>query len=150
MTRLEVRGVSASYGHTEVLHGVDLTVHAGTTTAILGASGCGKTTLLRVVAGFHTADAGQVRIGDRDVVARATRFVQVPVEDGELVAQHLGIRGQVAGVAEPGGDGEGTALTVAADDQVVEWTDERVGSHRMSFVAGKPHYMRRACRLPRC
>ena len=68
MTRLEVRGVSASYGHTEVLHGVDLTVDAGTTTAILGASGCGKTTLLRVVAGFHTADAGRVRIGDRDVV----------------------------------------------------------------------------------
>jgi len=68
MTRLVVSGVSASYGHTEVLHGVDLTVEAGTTTAILGASGCGKTTLLRVVAGFHTADAGEVRIGDRAVV----------------------------------------------------------------------------------
>jgi len=68
MTRLVVTGVSASYGSTEVLHGVDLTVEAGTTTAILGASGCGKTTLLRVVAGFHTADAGEVRIGDRVVV----------------------------------------------------------------------------------
>ncbi|HET7821244.1 MAG TPA: ABC transporter ATP-binding protein [Ornithinibacter sp.] len=68
MTRLVVTGVRASYGSTEVLHGVDLDVAAGTTTAILGASGCGKTTLLRVVAGFHTADAGEVRIGDRTVV----------------------------------------------------------------------------------
>ncbi len=68
MTRLVVRGVRASYGATEVLHGVDLTVEGGSTTAILGASGCGKTTLLRVVAGFHTADAGEVRIGERTVV----------------------------------------------------------------------------------
>ncbi len=69
MTRLVVRGVSASYGATEVLHGVDLTVEGGSTTAILGASGCGKTTLLRVVAGFHTADAGEVTIGDRAVAS---------------------------------------------------------------------------------
>src|SRR6185436_12008264 len=68
VTHLVVTGVRASYGTTEVLHGVDLTVEAGTTTAILGASGCGKTTLLRVVAVFHTADAGEVRIGDRTVV----------------------------------------------------------------------------------
>ncbi len=67
MTRLVVRGVSASYGATQVLHDVGLTVEGGSTTAILGASGCGKTTLLRVVAGFHTADAGEVRIGDRTV-----------------------------------------------------------------------------------
>jgi len=69
VNRLVVSGVSASYGSTEVLHGVDLTVESGTTTAILGASGCGKTTLLRVVAGFHTADAGTMRIGERTVVA---------------------------------------------------------------------------------
>ena len=67
MTRLVVTGVSASYGSTQVLHDVGLTVEGGSTTAILGASGCGKTTLLRVVAGFHAADAGEVRIGDRTV-----------------------------------------------------------------------------------
>ena len=68
MTGLAVSGVSASYGATEVLHDVDLTVEAGSTTAIHGASGCGKTTLLRVLAGFHTADGGEVRIGDLTVV----------------------------------------------------------------------------------
>ncbi|MER7548005.1 ABC transporter ATP-binding protein [Actinomadura sp.] len=68
MTRLAVTGVSASYGDTEVLHGVDLVVESGSATAILGASGCGKTTLLRVIAGFHTVDAGEVRIGERVVL----------------------------------------------------------------------------------
>jgi iron(III) transport system ATP-binding protein len=100
MNHLVVSGVSASYGSTEVLHEVDLTVEAGTTTAILGASGCGKTTLLRVVAGFHTADAGEVRIGDRTVVGSG---VAVPPErrgigylsqEGNLFP-HLSVAGNI-------------------------------------------------------
>jgi iron(III) transport system ATP-binding protein len=47
-----------------VLRGVSLDVHAGSVTAVLGLSGCGKTTLLRVVAGFERAAVGSVRLGD--------------------------------------------------------------------------------------
>ena len=57
-TALEVIGLAKSFGDHEVLHGVDLHVATGTITAVVGASGCGKTTLLRLVAGFETPDCG--------------------------------------------------------------------------------------------
>jgi ABC-type Fe3+/spermidine/putrescine transport system ATPase subunit len=51
-----------------VLYGVDLAVGAGEFVAILGSSGCGKTTLLRTVAGFQKAADGAIRLFGRDVV----------------------------------------------------------------------------------
>ena len=64
MTELNVRGLRKAFGSHPVLTSVDLTVPAGSLTAILGASGSGKTTLLRVLAGFERADGGVVQIGD--------------------------------------------------------------------------------------
>jgi len=74
MTSLTVRGVRKSFGTVEVLTGVDLDVPAGGITAVLGSSGCGKTTLLRVIAGFLRAEGGSVAFGDR-IVAGDGRFV---------------------------------------------------------------------------
>jgi branched-chain amino acid transport system ATP-binding protein len=58
---LEVRGLRAGYEGVEVLHGIDLTVDAGTVTAVLGANGSGKSTLLAVIAGLLESSAGEVR-----------------------------------------------------------------------------------------
>ncbi|ODU03060.1 MAG: hypothetical protein ABS81_15535 [Pseudonocardia sp. SCN 72-86] len=69
-----VTGVSRAFGEVAVLRRVDLTVAAGTTTAVLGRSGCGKTTLLRIVAGFDGPGAGTVAIGG-EVVATPGRVV---------------------------------------------------------------------------
>ena len=63
MTELTVQGLHKAFGAHAVLAGLDLTVPAGSLTAILGPSGSGKTTLLRVLAGFEQADAGTVQIG---------------------------------------------------------------------------------------
>jgi len=60
---LAVRDLRKSYGPVPVLTGVDLTVPDGALTAVLGRSGCGKTTLLRLVAGFDRPDAGTISIG---------------------------------------------------------------------------------------
>jgi iron(III) transport system ATP-binding protein len=62
--------ITASYGHDDVLTGVDLVVPDGTLTAILGASGSGKTTLLRVIMGFIAQQRGTVTVGET-VVAQA-------------------------------------------------------------------------------
>jgi ATP-binding cassette subfamily C protein len=61
---IAVKGVSFGYvdGHL-VLDGVDLDVEPGTTVALVGASGAGKTTLAKLVAGVHPPTAGAVRIG---------------------------------------------------------------------------------------
>ena len=58
-----------SYGAIEALRGVSLVARPGTTTAILGANGAGKSSLLRAASGLVRAAAGQVLLDGRDVTA---------------------------------------------------------------------------------
>ena len=67
---LEVRGLRAGYGRSEVLHGVDLTVPPGAAVALLGANGAGKTTLLKTIAGLVPAREGQVLLQGAPVERR--------------------------------------------------------------------------------
>ena len=60
-----IQGIRAGYGRIQVLHGVDLTVPAGSVFALLGPNGAGKSTLLKVVCGRVRPTAGQVLIGDK-------------------------------------------------------------------------------------
>jgi branched-chain amino acid transport system ATP-binding protein len=64
---VSVRGVRASYGRIEVLHGVDLEVPAGGVFAILGPNGAGKSTLLKVLSGRMRPTAGEVLVGDTPI-----------------------------------------------------------------------------------
>jgi ABC-type Fe3+/spermidine/putrescine transport system ATPase subunit len=64
---IEVEQLRAGYGATVVVNGVDLSVAPGEFVAILGSSGCGKTTLLRTIAGFQKASAGRVRSFGNDM-----------------------------------------------------------------------------------
>jgi branched-chain amino acid transport system ATP-binding protein len=64
---MQLCDVRAAYGRIEVLHGVDLTVPAGSVMALLGPNGAGKSTTLRVIAGLHPPTSGEVRLGDRRV-----------------------------------------------------------------------------------
>ncbi|MFZ4894919.1 ABC transporter ATP-binding protein [Plantibacter sp. Mn2098] len=74
---VEVRNIVKSFPSqsagdaTPVLRGVTIPMPAGRITSVLGESGCGKTTLLRIVAGLEEPTAGQVVIGGRDVTAVA-------------------------------------------------------------------------------
>ena len=70
---LAIRGVRASYGRIEVLHGVDLTVPAGSVFALLGPNGAGKSTLLSVISGQMRPTAGEVVIGDKPVGKLSTQ-----------------------------------------------------------------------------
>lgn len=72
MASVELRGVRKRYGTVEVVRGLDLDVPEGTVTCLLGGSGCGKTTTLRLVAGLERPDDGTVRIGPRLVSGPGT------------------------------------------------------------------------------
>ena len=61
---LEVRELHCSYGTTQVLKGVDITVNRGEVISILGSSGSGKTTLLRCISFLQKADSGTIRFDD--------------------------------------------------------------------------------------
>jgi ABC-type polar amino acid transport system ATPase subunit len=60
---LRVTGLSLARGRREILRGVDLQASAGEIVALMGLSGSGKTTILRVVAGLEKPDAGEVTAG---------------------------------------------------------------------------------------
>lgn len=66
---VSLRDVRFAFGEREVLRGIDLTVHRGQVVAIMGGSGCGKTTLLRLIGGQLRAAAGGVEVEGRDVGA---------------------------------------------------------------------------------
>ncbi|GAA1052236.1 MULTISPECIES: ABC transporter ATP-binding protein [Dietzia] len=74
---LELRGVTGGYGGTTVVRDLDLTVGSGEALAVLGASGSGKTTVLRMIAGLHPVSAGRILVDGRRV--------------DPLPAQHRGI-----------------------------------------------------------
>jgi putative spermidine/putrescine transport system ATP-binding protein len=73
MSGLTVAHLSKRYGTTPALDDVSLEVEAGELVCLLGTSGCGKTTLLRSIAGLAQPDAGRVTIAGRDVTTVPTR-----------------------------------------------------------------------------
>lgn len=64
---LELKHIKKDFGAVEVLKGFDLSVSEGEFVTILGSSGCGKTTTIRIIAGLEEADEGQVLLCGRDV-----------------------------------------------------------------------------------
>ncbi|GAA3295516.1 ABC transporter ATP-binding protein [Arthrobacter citreus] len=64
---LVLDSVSAGYGPVPVLHGVSITVEAGSITAVVGANGAGKTTLLRTIIGQLPPTGGSIRFDGSDL-----------------------------------------------------------------------------------
>jgi iron(III) transport system ATP-binding protein len=64
---IEIENLSLSFGETEVLKRIDLTIEPGEFFAFLGPSGSGKSTLLRAIAGFGPTPKGRILIGGEDV-----------------------------------------------------------------------------------
>ncbi|GGD29211.1 ABC transporter ATP-binding protein [Microbacterium faecale] len=74
--RVELAGVTKSFGKSQVLHGIDLTIADGEFVTLLGPSGCGKTTTLRCIAGLEDPDGGSIDAGDRTFAnADSLRFL---------------------------------------------------------------------------
>ncbi|AEQ53668.1 ABC transporter ATP-binding protein [Pelagibacterium halotolerans] len=67
MAEIVIKNVAKSFGSFKALHSVDMTITDQEFMVLLGASGCGKTTLLRIIAGLETPTQGEVWIGGRRV-----------------------------------------------------------------------------------
>jgi iron(III) transport system ATP-binding protein len=97
---LQIDSISQRFGATVALDNVSLTVEAGETVCLLGHSGCGKTTMLRVAAGIEKPDTGTVHLGGRMVtgprvfVPPEARGIGLMFQDYALFP-HLTISGNV-------------------------------------------------------
>jgi iron(III) transport system ATP-binding protein len=100
MSRLTITDLWKGYPSQPVLRGLELEAPAGSLTAVLGLSGCGKTTLLRVIAGFERAERGRVRLGERTLddgssfLAPEQRGIGYVPQEGALFP-HLSVKGNV-------------------------------------------------------
>lgn len=66
---LELKNIKKGFGETDVLNGITLSIEKGEFITFLGASGCGKTTTLRIIAGLEAPDSGTVFLDGKDVTA---------------------------------------------------------------------------------
>lgn len=64
---LEIRGLKKKYGKYQVLNGLDMTVPRGAIYGFVGPNGAGKTTTIKVMVGLLKPDAGEIRLGDRQL-----------------------------------------------------------------------------------
>ena len=69
MVRITLQGIRKSYGPVPVVHDLSLEIEPGSLFFLLGGSGCGKTTILRMIAGFIEPTAGRILFDGQDVTA---------------------------------------------------------------------------------
>ena len=96
-TGLSVRGLAVTYGDLRAVDGVDLEVTAGEVVALLGASGSGKSSLLRAVAGLEDVAAGEVAWDGRSMVRVPVhkRGFGLMFQDGQLF-EHRDVGSNIA------------------------------------------------------
>lgn len=99
---LVARGLSAGYGNTGILHGLDLTVPPGKITVIVGANACGKSTFLRTISRLIAPTSGQVlldgksihRMPSRDLARTLGLLPQSPIAPEGITVADLVSRGR--------------------------------------------------------
>ena len=159
-TALSVRGISKRFGSHQALDGVSLEVPPRACVVVLGASGCGKTTLLRVIAGLTTPDSGeiwmrgvQVSAARRILVAPHERRIGFVFQDLALwphltVRQNLGfvLEAQQVPLADRGARVEGALQVVRIEELIDRYPHELSGGEQQRValaraVVGEPQIL---------
>lgn len=131
---LEVKELSKSFNKDLVVDRLSLVLEKHRTLSILGRSGCGKTTLLKLIAGLEQADRGQVLVEGEDMTTKspsARRIVYLYQED--LLFPHLTVSGNI---------GFGLKLQKVPAAQLEEQVDQMITSLELQGQQNKmPHQL---------
>ncbi|MGE0553515.1 MAG: ABC transporter ATP-binding protein [Gemmatimonadales bacterium] len=138
---LEVEGVHRRFGSREVLGGVSLEVPAGRITLVVGANGCGKSTLARLSVGLLKPSRGSVRVGGEDprVVGPARRGIGFVGHQSLLYAdltaeENLAFTAKLYGVSQAAGLGLLDRLEVGPERRVPVRTLSRGMMQRVALA----------------
>ena len=107
---LEVKGLTARYGNTQVLHGLDFSLQEGEVITLLGANGAGKTTTLRALCGM-VRSGGTIALSGQSIANRATADIarlgvaHVPDGRGTFVKQTVAENLQLGAISRRGAAG---------------------------------------------
>lgn len=138
MARIELSSVTKAFGATKAVDGVTLTIQHGEFVAVLGASGCGKTTLLRLLAGLERVDAGEIA-ADGVVVSSPTRHAAPETRHVGVVFQSYALWPHMT-VAENAGYPLRVTKRPAAEQ--ASRTAEALAAVELTALAGRrPHQL---------
>ena len=105
---LELKGIKKAFGGVPVLNSIDLSVKPGEFITLLGSSGCGKTTTLRIISGLETPDSGTVLLEGADVTGTEpdkrgvhTVFQNYALFPHMTVEANIGYSLKIRGVKKP-------------------------------------------------
>ena len=108
---LEVRGLEASYGESQVLFGMDFSIGAGEVVTMLGRNGMGKTTTIRALMGILRPDRGRIMFDGLGIHGLPSHKVAQAgiglVPEGRQIFPNLSVRENLIATARPRADGAG-------------------------------------------
>jgi branched-chain amino acid transport system ATP-binding protein len=108
---LEVRGLEASYGESQVLFGMDFSIGAGEVVTLLGRNGMGKTTTIRALMGILRPDRGRIMFDGLGIHGLPSHKVAQAgiglVPEGRQIFPNLSVRENLIATARPRADGAG-------------------------------------------
>jgi multiple sugar transport system ATP-binding protein len=136
MGALELKSVTKSFGATDVIKGVDLTVNDGEFCVFVGPSGCGKSTLLRIIAGLEDATAGDILLDGKRVndVAPAKRELAMVFQSYALYP-HLSVRDNMGLALKQAGQPKAT-IAAATDKAAAMLSLDPLMDRRPSELSG--------------
>ena len=93
---LKVEGLKVDYGHIEAVKGIDVELHEGQITTLVGANGAGKSTMLLALSGLVKKTSGRVVLGDQDITALSPHKIvaagMVQVAEGRATLTTMTVR----------------------------------------------------------
>jgi branched-chain amino acid transport system ATP-binding protein len=144
---LRVEGLETSYGPVRALDGVSFEVQQGSITAVLGANGAGKTSLLRTLSGLVRCKTGRIMLEDRDIardpVESIVRRGMAHVPEGRGVVAELSVEEnlRLGGLWRGGGGRDGLADVYATFPRLAERGAQPAstlsGGERQMLVIGR-------------
>lgn len=157
---IDARGVTLTLGAgdaaTRILHGIDLAVPAGTSVALLGASGSGKSSLMAVLSGLERASGGQVHVAGADFgamgeddLARARRGrIGIVLQAFHLLPtmtalENVAVPMELAGVADAFARAEAELVSVGLGHRLHHYPTQLSGGEQQRVaiaraLAGRP------------